>query len=162
MTAHGIHDANHLTSLHHEKANIQTSASDQDEKDIKAVHFEIKQIIGEMRQQVRHHRRKYLFARDDRCWKTVLSHYVRAMSSNNAVRTLILRSSDCRAWLKLPSRDIFLHSGTECLAMLNPIVREIYRQKLHYLPEGAEKEIFKWLRNCGQDECIDGFWLSEK
>lgn len=163
MTACGIHDANYLTSLHRGKADIQASTSDQDEKDIKAVHLEIKQTIGEMRQQVRHHRREYLFAHDDHCWKTVLSQYAQAMSTNKTVRTVILRSAECRAWLKLPSRDIFLHSGgAECLAMLSPIVSEIYRHKLHYLPEGAEKELFQWLRDCGQDECIDGFWLSER
>jgi hypothetical protein len=46
--------------------------------------------------------------------------------------------------------------------MLSPIVKEIYRRKLHYLPDGAEDEVFKWLGNCGEDECINGFWLSEK
>jgi hypothetical protein len=162
MTAHGIRDADYLISLYREKANIQASTSDQGTKDIDTVHVEIKRTIGEMRQQVRHHRREHLFAHDDRCWKTVLLYSIQAMSTNNAVRTLILRSAECRAWLRLPSRDVSLHSDAKWLAILNPIVRDIYHRRLHFLPEGSEVEVFRCLRSFGVDECIDGFWLSEK
>ncbi|CRG87336.1 Phosphatidylinositol transfer protein SFH5 [Talaromyces islandicus] len=144
MTAHGIHDADYLISLYREKANTQASSLDQDIKDIESVHFGIKQTIGEMRQQVRHHRREHLFAHDDRCWKTVLFHYVQAMSTNNAVRTLILRSAECRAWLRLPSRDISLHSGAKCVAILSPITTKMSAETPaepvpQVTPETAEK-----------------------
>lgn len=162
MTAHGILDADNLISLYCEQANKPASDSDEDTKDIEAVRFEIKQTIGEMRQQLRHQKRERLFALDDRCWPTVLLHYTQAMLTNHALRTLILRCAECRAWLRLPSQDYYLHSHPEHLAMLDPIMRYIYQHELHDLGDGAEGEAFKWLRGGGIDECIDGFWVSDK